>query len=54
MGATVNTERILIVDARLDLTRHLTTDERSELGSFSLPVVTLEPSSEDEPAPDEP
>lgn len=43
MGATINTERIPIVDARLDLTRHLTTDERGELGGFSLPVVALEP-----------
>lgn len=43
MGATVNTKRIPIVDAQLDLTRHLTTAELDELGSFSLPVVTRDP-----------
>jgi CRP/FNR family transcriptional regulator, cyclic AMP receptor protein len=43
MSTTASSERIPILDARLDLSRHLTADEREELGSFSLPVVTIEP-----------
>lgn len=43
MSTTAKPERIPILDARLELSRHLTTDEREELGNFSLPVVTVEP-----------
>lgn len=34
-------ERVPLLDARLELTRHLTEDERAELAGVNLPVVTL-------------
>jgi CRP/FNR family transcriptional regulator, cyclic AMP receptor protein len=43
MSATANQERIPILTARLELARHLTPEERTELGNFSLPVVTIAP-----------
>ncbi len=47
MSTTANPERIPILDARLELTRHLTADEREELSDFSLPVATIEPGAVD-------
>jgi CRP/FNR family transcriptional regulator, cyclic AMP receptor protein len=40
-------ERVPLLDARLELTRHLTSDERAELASVGLPVITLEPGPHD-------
>jgi CRP/FNR family cyclic AMP-dependent transcriptional regulator len=37
------TERVSLLDARLELTRHMTNDERSELAGVSLPVITADP-----------
>ena len=36
------TERVSLLDTRIDLTRHLTSDERAEVAAVSLPVVTVE------------
>jgi CRP/FNR family transcriptional regulator, cyclic AMP receptor protein len=36
-------ERVPLLDARLELTRHLTADERAELANVGLPVITLDP-----------
>jgi hypothetical protein len=37
------TERVSLLDPRLELTRHLTGDERRELAGVSLPVISAEP-----------
>ncbi len=37
------TERVSLLDARLELTRHLTSDERRELAGVNLPVITAGP-----------
>jgi CRP/FNR family transcriptional regulator, cyclic AMP receptor protein len=47
MSTAANQDRIPILDARLEFSRHLSAEERAELGSFSLPVVTVEPSAVD-------
>jgi len=47
MGTEAKQERIPILDARLELSTYLTTDERAELASFGLPVVTLVPGQVD-------
>lgn len=39
----VKNHRVALLDARVDVTRHLTPDERSELADVSLPVLDLEP-----------
>jgi len=39
------TERVSLLDPRLELTSHLTDDERRELAGVSLPVVTVDPGS---------
>lgn len=41
------TDRIPLLDARLELTRHLTGDERAELAGISLPMVTVSPGALD-------
>lgn len=41
MRTTSNREHVSILDPRLELARHLTMDERSELGNVDLPVVTV-------------
>jgi CRP/FNR family transcriptional regulator, cyclic AMP receptor protein len=43
MSATANQERVPILTAALELTRHLTADERAELGNVGLPVFTIRP-----------
>ncbi len=43
MSTAANPERIPILDARLELSRHLTADEREELANLSLPVIIIEP-----------
>jgi hypothetical protein len=43
-------ERIPLFDAKVELARHLTADERNELGNLSLPVVTIAPGPLDLPA----
>lgn len=40
MSTTVLSERVPLLDARPELTRHLTPDERAELVGVTLPVVT--------------
>ncbi len=37
------TDRVSLLDARLELTQHLTDDERRELAGVSLPVITADP-----------
>jgi CRP/FNR family transcriptional regulator, cyclic AMP receptor protein len=43
MSTAANPERIPILDARLELSGHLTADEREELANLSLPVMIIEP-----------
>jgi CRP/FNR family transcriptional regulator, cyclic AMP receptor protein len=38
-----STDRIPLLDARLELTRHLSADERAELAGISLPLVSVSP-----------
>jgi CRP/FNR family transcriptional regulator, cyclic AMP receptor protein len=38
-----NNERVALLDARLEVTRHLSPDDRAELADVSLPVVELKP-----------
>jgi CRP/FNR family transcriptional regulator, cyclic AMP receptor protein len=47
MSTTAKTERVPVHDPRLDLTRHLSEDERAELGNISLPALTIPPGSVD-------
>ena len=43
MSTTANTERVPVNDPRLDLTRHVSGDNREELGKITLPVITIAP-----------
>jgi CRP/FNR family transcriptional regulator, cyclic AMP receptor protein len=43
MSTAVKQERVPVLDPRLELTRYLTEDERDELSSVSLPVLTIPP-----------
>ena len=37
-----STDRVRVLDAKLELTRHLTTEERTEVGGITLPVVNVD------------
>jgi CRP/FNR family cyclic AMP-dependent transcriptional regulator len=45
MSVTANQARVPLLSPQLELTRHLTPEEREELGSVSLPLLTIEPGS---------